>query len=453
MNTPTHTIDLKKTDAVDIQQPGYFARRNLWDWMFAALVVAGFVYTYWLFRDHLDRYELGLLIGTVPSLIALAWFWRPLRLLTVVVAVVSLTAIWLYQVDGVGVPERAQEVFLLEYLISSQTAILWMSFLLLVSTFFYWLGVFSRKNADHYEYIGSKLAWAAVTFGLVGSFVRWYETYLVGSGVGYMPVSNLYEVFIMFAWMTTAYNLYYEDRCQTRGMSAFVMLIISASVGFLLWYIVAREAHVIEPLIPALQSWWKIVHVPTNFVSYGTFAIAAMVGFAYLIKESVGHASWWKLLPLWLIGSILVFEPFLFRREVVEGGFITWALYFGLSVLIVGGILSLRRRIAERLPSLEVMDDLMYRAIAVGFVFFTIATILGALWAAEAWGGYWSWDPKETWSLITWLTYAGWLHARLMKGMRGTVAAYWAMIGLAVTTFTFLGVNIFLSGLHSYGAL
>ncbi|MBZ4124532.1 cytochrome c biogenesis protein CcsA, partial [Escherichia fergusonii] len=91
------------------------------------------------------------------------------------------------------------------------------------------------------------------------------------------------------------------------------------------------------------------------------------------------------------------------------------------------------------------------KAIAVGFAFFTIATILGALWAAEAWGGYWSWDPKETWALIVWLNYAAWLHMRLMKGLRGAVACWWALVGLLVTTFAFLGVNMFLSGLHSYG--
>jgi cytochrome c-type biogenesis protein CcsB len=100
-----------------------------------------------------------------------------------------------------------------------------------------------------------------------------------------------------------------------------------------------------------------------------------------------------------------------------------------------------------------VLDDVMYKSIAVGFAFFTIATVLGALWAAEAWGGYWSWDPKETWALIVWLNYAAWLHMRLMKGLRGTVASWWALAGLAVTTFAFLGVNMFLSGLHSYGTL
>ena len=95
----------------------------------------------------------------------------------------------------------------------------------------------------------------------------------------------------------------------------------------------------------------------------------------------------------------------------------------------------------------------MYKAIAVGFLFFTIATILGAMWAADAWGGYWSWDPKETWALIVWLNYAAWLHVRQVKGWRGDVLAWWAVIGLFVTSFAFLGVNMFLTGLHSYGAL
>jgi cytochrome c-type biogenesis protein CcsB len=128
-------------------------------------------------------------------------------------------------------------------------------------------------------------------------------------------------------------------------------------------------------------------------------------------------------------------------------------VYFGVSAFIVAGILLGRRRIAERLPSFEILDDVMYKSIAVGFAFFTIATVLGALWAAEAWGGYWSWDPKETWALIVWLNYAAWLHMRLMKGLRGTVAAWWALAGLGITTFAFLGVNMFLSGLHSYGTL
>ena len=112
-----------------------------------------------------------------------------------------------------------------------------------------------------------------------------------------------------------------------------------------------------------------------------------------------------------------------------------------------------KKRLASVLPSFDVLDDVMYKSIAIGFVFFTIATILGALWAADAWGKYWSWDPKETWALIVWLNYAAWLHLRLVAGLRGLVSAYWALVGVLITGFAFLGVNIFLSGLHSYGGL
>ncbi|MDT1822561.1 c-type cytochrome biogenesis protein CcsB, partial [Acinetobacter baumannii] len=94
-----------------------------------------------------------------------------------------------------------------------------------------------------------------------------------------------------------------------------------------------------------------------------------------------------------------------------------------------------------------------YRSSALGFVFFTIATILGALWAAEAWGGYWSWDPKETWALVVWLNYAAWLHARLVRQISGKALAWWSLAGFCITLFAFVGVNMFLSGLHSYGSL
>jgi cytochrome c-type biogenesis protein CcsB len=288
--------------------------------------------------------------------------------------------------------------------------------------------------------------------------VRWYESHQIAPDIGHIPVSNLYEVFVLFCWLTTLYYLYYEDqykaRDNVRSLGAFAMLIVSAAVGFLLWYALERGAHEIQPLVPALQSWWMKLHVPANFIGYGTFALSAMVAFAYLVKQQAGETRWYRLAPLWALGVVLCFEPLVFRKAPEGGGLSTyWAVYFGISALVVAGILMLRRRIAARLPGFEILDDVMYKAIAVGFAFFTIATILGALWAAEAWGGYWSWDPKETWALIVWLNYAAWLHMRLMKGLRGTVAAWWALVGLVVTTFAFLGVNMFLSGLHSYGEL
>ena len=302
--------------------------------------------------------------------------------------------------------------------------------------------------------LGSRIAWVAVAMALIGTLVRWYESYLIGPDIGHIPVSNLYEVFVLFCWLTALFYLYYEAQYKTRAMGAFVMLVVSAAVGFLLWYTLVREAHEIQPLVPALKSWWMKLHVPANFIGYGTFALAAMLGFAYLIKQQANETRWYKLTPIWIFGIALCFVPIAFRqRGVGEAGGSYWLGYALIAAMIVGGILLGRKRIAERLPSFEVLDDVMYKSIAVGFAFFTIATVLGALWAAEAWGGYWSWDPKETWALIVWLNYAAWLHMRLMKGLRGTVASWWALGGLAVTTFAFLGVNMFLSGLHSYGTL
>jgi cytochrome c-type biogenesis protein CcsB len=441
MNTATTTRNITLDE-------GFLSRRDWFDWVFALLAIAGGLYAFAMYQQHMDVYEKGILLAAVPAAIWLAWFWRPLRVLMVVVAGASLLGIASYQ----GQIGRADNVFWLKYFLSSQSAILWMSVLFVMSTVFYWIGMFARSQGPAMEMIGSRLAWAAVTMALVGTMVRWYESYLIGPDIGHIPVSNLYEVFVLFCWMTTAFYLYFEQQYATRSVGAFVMLVVSAAVGFLVWYSFAREAAEIQPLVPALKSWWMKLHVPANFIGYGTFSLAAMVAFAYLIKQQAAETRWHRLTPLWVLGVFLTVLPMVFRKSV-ETSSNYWLGYFTVSGLIVGGILFARRRIAERLPALEVLDDVMYKSIAVGFAFFTIATVLGALWAAEAWGGYWSWDPKETWALIVWLNYAAWLHMRLMKGLRGTVSAWWALVGLAVTTFAFLGVNMFLSGLHSYGEL
>ncbi len=371
--------------------PSLFKSLSLFDWIFAALLAAGALFALNRYGVFMDIYEKGILLAAVPTFAWLGWTWKPARLLMVLIAALALSAVALYG----GNLELANSKFFLKYLLSSQSAILWMSTLFFLSTLFYWGGLLARS--DFGGAVGSKLCWAAILMGFTGMMVRWYESYLLGADIGHIPVSNLYEVFILFCMITALFYVFYEGKYATRQVGAFVMLVISAAVGFLLWYMLSRDAQEIQPLVPALQSWWMKIHVPANFIGYGTFALAAMVGVAYLLK--------------------------------FKGIFV------------------------DRLPPLEVLDDIMYKAIAVGFAFFTIATILGALWAAEAWGGYWSWDPKETWALIVWLNYAAWLHMRLMKGLRGHVAAWWAVCGLLVTTFAFLGVNMFLSGLHSYGEL
>ncbi|MBS0341667.1 MAG: c-type cytochrome biogenesis protein CcsB [Proteobacteria bacterium] len=442
MTTTTTTTTLTLNDS-------WLSRRNAFDWVFALLVVAGGLFAFARHAGSMDIYEKVILLAAMPAAIWLGWFWRPLAVLGLVVAAASLLGIVSYQGDLA----RADSVFWLKYFLSSQSAILWMSVLIFMSTVFYWLGFFGGAQSDALEAIGSRIAWAAVALALIGTMVRWYESHLLGPDIGHIPVSNLYEVFVLFCWITTVFYLYYESHYGTRALGAFVMLVVSAAVGFLLWYTLVRDAQQIQPLVPALQSWWMKLHVPANFIGYGTFSLAAMVAFAYLIKQQADETRWYKLTPIWLLGVALCFVPVAFRQRAQEAGGSYWVVYAAISALVAAGILLGRRRIAQRLPAPQVLDDVMYKAIAVGFAFFTIATVLGALWAADAWGGYWSWDPKETWALIVWLNYAAWLHMRLVKGLRGTVAAWWALAGLAVTTFAFLGVNMFLSGLHSYGTL
>ena len=373
------------------ENPGLLKSLSLFDWLFGIFLLTGALFALSRYGAFMDIYEKAILLAAVPTFAWLGWSWKPARVLMFLIALLSLSAIGLYGGDLA----MANNKFFLKYLLSSQSAILWMSTFFFLSTLFYWGGLIARS--DFGGAVGSTLCWSAILMGFTGMMVRWYESYLLGADIGHIPVSNLYEVFILFCMITALFYVFYEAKYATRQVGAFVLLIISAAVGFLLWYMLSREAHEIQPLVPALQSWWMKIHVPANFIGYGTFALAAMVGVAYLLKS--------------------------------KGIFV------------------------DRLPPLEVLDDIMYKAIAVGFAFFTIATILGALWAADAWGGYWSWDPKETWALIVWLNYAAWLHMRLMKGLRGQVAAWWSVGGLLVTTFAFLGVNMFLSGLHSYGEL
>jgi len=360
-------------------------------WLYALIVLSGAGIVLQRFGAYMDIYEHGILFGATAGLIAIGWFWGPLRIFFPLTALISLAAIGLYHGDLT----RVSASFGLKYLLSSQSSIMWMCTLFFIATFSYWAGMLLRSG--NLSKIGTELTWAAATMGFAGMLTRWYESYLLGTDIGHIPVSNLYEVFILFCLITALMYLYYEARFQVRQLGAFVLLVISAAVGFIIWYAFDRQAHEIQPLIPALQSWWMKIHVPANFIGYGSFSLAAMVG----VAELVAMKGWLK----------------------------------------------------DKLPPIETLDEIMYRAITVGFLFFTIATILGAMWAADAWGGYWSWDPKETWALIVWLNYAAWLHVRLVKGWRGKPLAWWAVIGIFVTSFAFLGVNMFLSGLHSYGGL
>jgi len=385
-------------DEFKASEKSLLTARNIGWTIFVALIS---VYGWFEYKNYMDVYEVAILFGTGLSLACMGIFWKSFQPYTVWVALMSVLALWTYHSHGNAISAN-EEAFFLKYLISSQAAIMWMNALFVLATLVYFLAVF--KKSEFAGKTATTMVWAAATFGFVGMLVRWRESYLINFDYGHIPVSSLYEVFILFVVITSLIYLYYEQKYKTRSLGGFVMLVISASVMFILWYTFDREAHVIQPLVPALKSWWMKIHVPANFVGYGTFSIAAMVGLAYIITHKV-------------------------QQKNPNSTFV------------------------KAMPSLEVMDDIMYKNIALGFAFFTIATVLGAMWAAEAWGGYWSWDPKETWALIVWLNYAAWLHIRMTKGWRGVPMAWWALIGLLITTFAFLGVNMFLSGLHSYGEL
>jgi len=218
---------------------------------------------------------------------------------------------------------------------------------------------------------------------------------------GRPPFTSGYEFLMCFAWGIVIVYLYAEWKYKTKIIGAFVVPV----AWLLLAYIALKmppDQRNAQNLMPALQSNWLHIHVATAMFSYGAFAISLGTSIMYLIKNSL--------------------EKGRSRGELVK-----------------------------RLPSLEMLDDLSYKFIAFGFPLLSIVIISGAIWAEFAWGRYWSWDPKETWSLITWLVYAAYLHARFTYGWRGSRAAIMSIVGFLFVLFTFFGVNYFLPGIHSYG--
>jgi cytochrome c-type biogenesis protein CcsB len=250
-------------------------------------------------------------------------------------------------------------------------------------------------GANILSYIGFLAHTAAI--GL-----RWYESYQLPGNVGHAPLSNLYESVVFFAWTILLIYILLDFKYKQRAVGAFV---IPFAFFAMIWAQLQLNS-AMEPLVPALQSNWLTYHVITCFLGYAAFAVACGVSIMYLIK----------------VGK---------EEQSPDGS-------------PVGGILSL-------FPSTRILDDINYKAIMIGFPLLTLGIVTGAAWANYAWGTYWSWDPKETWSLIVWFIYAAFLHARFTRGWVGRRAAWLSIIGFAATIFCYLGVNLVLSGLHSYG--
>ena len=183
------------------QTPGYFKRLGALDWLFAAGLVLAALFALNQYGAYMDVYEKAILLLTAPTFALVGWHWKPMRWLFPLVGLLALAAIGLYAGDL----QNANQKFFLKYMLSSQSAILWMSAMFVFSTVFYWIGLVARS--DFGNSVGSKLCWAGVVLGWTGMMVRWFESYLIGADVGHIPVSNLYEVFVLFSLITAMFYL------------------------------------------------------------------------------------------------------------------------------------------------------------------------------------------------------------------------------------------------------
>ena len=214
-----------------------------------------------------------------------------------------------------------------------------------------------------------------------------------GIAAGRLPMTNQYEFATCFAWALCLVSLVFIRKYRFPVLGAFALPVIFLMIGY-----ASLQSREITMLADALRSYWLAFHVSTVIVAYGAFGVAFVLGLVFLL-----------------------------RGRFREGGFLDL-----------------------HVPAPEKLDLIAYRCICLGLLFLTFTMITGAIWAEQAWGSYWSWDPKETWSLITWIVYAVYLHLRLRRGWRGKAAAFFAVAGFVCVLFTYIGVNTFLPGLHSY---
>ncbi|MBI3987703.1 MAG: c-type cytochrome biogenesis protein CcsB [Lentisphaerae bacterium] len=251
---------------------------------------------------------------------------------------------------------------------------------------------------------------------------RWVEA-------GRPPFSNMFESLVLFAWATVLVYLVIRIRLRVPVLGAAVALMAAVSLAY-----ASAFGSDIEPLVPALRSNWLTFHVFTCFLGYAGFAVSFIAAIAYLVIARPGRSLLAKPGPAeeepGVPGRSLLAKPGVPGRSLLAKPGVP-----GRSLLAKPGAL---------------LEPVMTQTVAFGFIFLTLGVITGAVWANSAWGTYWSWDPKETWSLITWFVYAAFLHGRYNRGWTGRRAAWISIFGFLAVLFTYIGVNLLLSGLHSY---
>jgi len=276
------------------------------------------------------------------------------------------------------------------------------SLLLSITTFTYLLCTILYLSGVVFRYkpllaSGTYVGLGAIVIQLSGMLLRWKESYQLG--YGHAPLSNLYESLVFAAWAIMLIYLVLEFRSKQRVLGVFPALFSFLAMAYASFSTSVDSK--IQPLVPALKSNWLIAHVIACFLGYAAFAVSSGISMLYLFQKSRSSNPHPK-------GALAI------------------------------------------LPESRQMDELNYQMILFGFLWLSLGIITGSVWANSAWGTYWSWDPKETWSLITWLVYAAVLHARTMQGWRGTRVAWLSLLGFVCVLFTYFGVNFLLSGLHSY---
>ena len=319
------------------------------------------------------------------------------------------------------------------------------------------------------------LGFASQTVALI---LRWKEfADLTGMGIWRSaPLTNLYESIIFFIWCLILGYLIIEFKFKNRSFGAFVTPVAGLALAFIDLSGMSKE---IQPLVPALQSNWLLVHVMMSFIAYAAFSLSFSTALMYLIiktdkRYEISYLFWSITLGIMIVllfatgldlltFKVMVKPDIFIKTYMFKASFLnpssaikvlSWiaALVIIFVVWRYGNVL---KTVIEKFNLTPAMlDEITYKSIAIGFPIFTLGgLIFGAIWADQAWGVYWSWDPKETWSLITWFIYAFYLHGRMVRGWRGKRVAIVAVLGFVAVIFTYLGVNLLLSGLHSYGEM
>lgn len=312
------------------------------------------------------------------------------------------------------------------------------------------------------------------TFAIV---LRWKE-FADLSGMGFLrsaPFTNLYESLVFFVWCLILGYLIIEFKFKNRSFGAFVTPVAGLVLAFIDLTGISKE---IQPLVPALKSNWLLAHVTMSFISYAAFSLSFSTGLMYLIittekRNEAAYIFWTATFGIFvavllamgldvltfkvMVKPEIFIKSYLFKSSFLNPSsavkLISWIAAAAIIFIIWRYGVILKPIIEKFNMTPEILDEITYKSIAVGFPIFTLGgLIFGAIWADQAWGKYWTWDPKETWSLITWFIYAFYLHGRMIRGWRGKKVAIVAVIGFSAVMFTYLGVNLLLSGLHAYGS-